>query len=125
MKKPTKKQVSENDKAEARATLLTLLPKGTTVYTCLRKLAPSGMSRRMTLHVIDGQEKPHLRDITVLVARTLGYKVNGAHEVTVGGAGMDMGGHLVNNLSYALYGMNDFEAIGFEKSGYSFLHKWV
>lgn len=81
--------------------LLEVLKPGTTVYTCLRQRSPSGMSRHISLHVVEDGE---VRDITRWVARVLRDRVSDkTGGLVVGGAGMDMGFHVVYNLGSVLY----------------------
>lgn len=90
------------------------LKQGQTIYTILRSVSSSGMSRNISLvAVCDGQ----LCDITYYAAAALGWKLNetnGRRAIRVQGAGMDMGFHLVDSLSYALYG-----------EGYQLKHEWL
>jgi len=71
---------------------------GDTVTTVLRHVSQSGMSR--SISVIS----PDLQDISYLVARATGNKIDQTHGgVKVGGCGMDMGFSLVYGLSRTLY----------------------
>lgn len=77
------------------------LKAGATVYTVLRHVSSSGMSRRIDLYTI---HKNQPRSITYYTAKALGYNRNPDKEgITVGGCGMDMGFHLVYNLGRALF----------------------
>lgn len=102
MPKPTKTET-----AESIATLRKLLKPGTTVYTTVRHVSASGMSRRISLFVA---VKGTIQPITWDVARALGESVKGRAGyvqdvgLTVGGCGMDMCFHVVNSLSYILHG---------------------
>lgn len=94
--------VTMTRKEEAKQELLKLLPKGTTVYTVVRSVAQSGMSRRVDLYVVaDGQ----LAYLTGYVAELLGYsrsrKLQG---IRLDGCGMDMCYHVVDCLAWSLYG---------------------
>jgi len=94
---------------------------GTRIYTILRHVSSSGMSRSIDCLVIDTDGKPYM--ITHHVARVLGYPIdrkNGG--VKVSGCGMDMGYAIVNDLSYKLHGMQDkgVKAIKARKLGMSF-----
>jgi hypothetical protein len=86
----------------AKGYLLEVLKPGDTVYTVLKHVSSSGMSRRIDVLVVtkDGG----IRNITHLVAPVTGFKrskVDGA--LTVSGCGMDMGFHVVYSLSRALF----------------------
>lgn len=89
-----------------------------TVYTILRKVSSSGMTRHISLKVAEGS---NIFDITYLVAKALGDKVssvNGYNTIKVQGAGMDMGFHLVYSLSSVLYH-------GQDRAGYVLSHRWL
>lgn len=94
--------------AESLACLRKLCRPGTTVYTTVKHVSSSGMSRRIALYVTD--DNGVIVQITWDVARVLGYPIKGragyVHDVglTVGGCGMDMCLHVVNSLSYAIHG---------------------
>jgi len=96
----TKKE-KDAQREEARASLRELLKPGDTVSTVLRRVSASGMSRSIS-PVICGEDGP--TDLTWLVIRALDEnfdRKNGG--VKVGGCGMDMGFHLVYNLSSVLF----------------------
>lgn len=106
-------KVSKVERDEAIRDLKKLIKKGTTVYTILRHVSNSGMSRRIDLYVIK-KNQPYF--ITGSVGKVLGYR----HEyrkggLVVGGCGMDMGYHLVHDLSRVL----------FKKDGYDLHHQWL
>ena len=92
---------------EARETLERLIPPGSTVYTILDSVAPSGMSRKIRLVVFkDGLIfHPNYAASTLLKWRLL-RGLCGNDCIRVQGCGMDMGFHLVDTLSHALYGDN-------------------
>lgn len=103
-KKISKKEQKALDVAYAREQLLThYLTEGATVYTVLRSVSSSGMSRTMSLKVArDG----NITDITYYAATVLDYPltvVNGSRALRVGGCGMDMGFHIVYSLSRSLF----------------------
>lgn len=97
----------DTERAEAVATLRKLCRPGTTVYTICRHVSRSGMSRRIDLYIIQPYRRsrgwPRVRHepryITSLVAKALGYRLHREGGLIVGGCGMDMGFHLVHNLS--------------------------
>ena len=117
----TKKQQTERQ--EARETLRQMFGDNDrkTVYTILRHVSSSGMSRDISLVTVD--DDGTLRDITWLACHAMGDKPKDRHGrwvVRVGGCGMDMGFHVVYNLSYSLYAMN-----GIERAGYALHHEWA
>ena len=94
------------EKAESARYLKTILHPGDEVKTILRSCSRSGMSRRISLVVaVDGD----VQDITWHAARAMGEAVKqGGNWVqdrglVVGGCGMDMGFHVVYNLSRTLF----------------------
>ena len=94
-------KVSKEDFERALSVLRDALKPGDTVYTVIRHVSRSGMSRSISpiVHTPTGPE-----DMSWAVARVLGASFdrrNGG--VKVGGCGMDMGFHLVHNLGYALW----------------------
>ncbi|HYE77817.1 MAG TPA: hypothetical protein VEI97_07515 [bacterium] len=110
------------EKAEAIARLRELLPHGSRVYTVLRHVSSSGMSRRIDLYTIRDNEPVFL---TGYVGKALGYRHDRKGGLVVGGCGMDMGFHLVHSLSYAIHGMEKHDAKGDERSGYTLRHDWL
>jgi hypothetical protein len=94
-----------------------------TVYTILRSVSASGMTRHISLVVagigVDG--KPDLYDITYNAAMAMGDKLqerNGHRTIKVNGCGMDMGFHLVYSLSSVLFA-------GQERAGYKLSQRWL
>ena len=89
-----------------------------TVYTILRRVSSSGMTRHISLKIAQGGE---IYDITYNAALALGDKlhdVNGFNTIKVNGAGMDMGFHLVYNLSSVLFH-------GQDRAGYKIAQRWM
>lgn len=104
---------SKQEQAEAREQLRKMINPGDKVYTILRHVSRSGMTRWISCIIIkDGQPL----DCTYRVAKALGWSVDTHnHEgVQVNGCGMDMGFHLVYELSYVLFG-----------DGYSLTKGWL
>lgn len=116
----TKKTQLAIDKEIARMKLREMFAEQAkpTVYTILRHVSQSGMSRDISVKTLeDGQ----LRDITYTVAEALGEKIkdrNGQRVVRVNGCGMDMGFHLVYGLSSVLYPNED-------RGGYKLSQEWA
>ena len=92
---------SKSDKASAIERLRPILPPGSTVYCILRHVSRSGMQRRISFYAIQDGEP---RFLDGYIGDVLGLsrppKLNG---LTVRGCGMDMGFHVVSELSYALF----------------------
>lgn len=102
---------SKQEVEEARTQLLNWLKPGDTVYTILRDVSRSGMSRKIS--VLIQQKGCGFIHPNYAVAAVLGYKLNSGFNdsITLGGCGMDMGFHLVYSLSSALFRGN-FKCIG-------------
>lgn len=88
--------------AASRAALLDHLKPGDTVYTILRDVSRSGMSRKISLLTFKDGRPVWL---SYSASNVLGLRLNknGSDSVTVGGCGMDMGFHLVYNLGRVLW----------------------
>jgi hypothetical protein len=113
MAKLTKLQLAERTKVieELRA----LLPPGSTVHCILRHVSRSGMYRAIDLRFLEGGATHRL---SYRVGKVLGFGFDEKREaVKAGGCGMDMGFHLVSNLSTTLY-PDGFGCIGEGKEGY-------
>ena len=105
--------------SEAVVELRRLVKEGDTVFTSLRQVSASGMSRHIFCFIaIDGNEnskgKPYIYNITHLVGTALGYKVSEKTGALVaGGCGMDMGYHVVSSLAFKLgYTTNGAQSAG-------------
>lgn len=93
------------------------LSPGCRVYTMLKSVSKSGMSRRIrcAVAIVDLDGKPEILDITYYVAQVCGYSMNDSG-LLVKGCGMDMGFAVVISLSYRLFGL---------RSGDQLLHRWL
>ena len=106
----TKKQEKEQDQQKAKDFLLKVFAsqENPTVWTILKSVSTSGMSRDMKVIT---QYEGRVIDLTWYVsqASSVGQlrERNGQRVVRVGGCGMDMGFHLVYSLSIALYGLEN------------------
>jgi hypothetical protein len=108
------------DKELSKETLLKDYFNGDTftVYTILRSVSASGMTRHISLKVAQGS---NIYDITYLAAQALGDKLqerNGFNTLKVNGCGMDMGFHIVYSLSSVLFA-------GQERAGYKLSQRWI
>lgn len=93
-------KVSKKEHAEALAQLREWIKPGDTVYTILRHVSSSGMSREIGIVVFkDG----HPLHPNWSVSRVTGYRQGKRDGVIVGGCGMDMGFAVVYDLSYKLF----------------------
>lgn len=122
--------------AEAIIHLSSLLAPNDTVYTVLRHVSRSGMSRNIDLYMMrDGQPEW----ITAYVGHALGTPQSRknwekSQGLTVGGCGMDMGFSLVYNLGRVLFpkgfavtgrGRNGDTSGHDNDGGYALNHKWL
>ena len=91
---------------EAIKNLRDTLQPGDTIYTVLRHVSRSGMSRTIDVYIIRDNEPRYL---SYWAAHALGWTLNNGNKegIKVGGCGMDMGFHLVSSLSYALFGLKE------------------
>ena len=100
---------------EAIKELKEIIKPNDTLWTQLHHVSKSGMTRYIGVRLLK-EDYPY--DYTYLVSKALGWKTsdkyNGIKGVKIGGCGMDMGFHLINSLSYALY--ND---------GYAIKQRWL
>ncbi len=105
------KSERETQKAEAIKQLREYLPAGSMVYTILREVSRSGMSRKISVMAFDKGDNGEIYPLhlSILVGRALGWRVKTGFNDTllVSGCGMDMGLHLVTSLAYTLYGKSD------------------
>ena len=95
-------------------------PKGSTVYTVLRHVSASGMQREIGVVAILPEDPrapgsgADLRHPNYAVSTVLGWPRSKGDGVKVRGCGMDMGFHLVYELSQRLYG-----------DGYALKQRWI
>lgn len=91
----------ESEKIEAIGQLRKLLKPGGRVYTVLRHVSSSGMSRRIDLYTIKGGQLVYLSGY---VSKALDYRRHPRENgLVVSGCGMDMGFHLVYELGSVLW----------------------
>ena len=102
--------------AEARETILGELEPGDTVFTSLEHVSQSGMTRVIQLHIFRGDVRnPRHYVLGYPAAKLLDMPYDSKREgVKIGGAGMDMGFHLVYNLAAVLF-----------DDGYALEHEWI
>ena len=101
------KAVREQEEFIAR--LRETLKPGDTVYTTVKHVSRSGMQRSINVFFI---EKDTPRWLSYWVAKALGWGFDDKREaVKVGGCGMDMGFHLVYELSGLLF-PDGFDCVG-------------
>ncbi len=84
---------------QCRDTLKSLLPVKSTVWTCIRSVSKSGMSRNVSFHTVVNGE---IQNITYLVSVALRLKVTG-DLVKLVGCGTDVCYDCVYNLSRTIH----------------------
>lgn len=107
-------------KEYAHARLRETLKHGDTVYTVLRHVSASGMSRRIDLYTMRDNRPQYLSGYASILT---GWKLHDNGGIIVGGCGMDMGFHLVYTLSAILFRDDPIE--GRTHSGYELRHQWL
>ena len=128
MKALSKKAQKEVERQEYIQTALALLKPSQTVYTGLNSVSSSGMSRQISLYVVDNNQ---IRNITWLVGNILNLKIGSKNGLVVGGCGMDMGFHVVYGLGRALWPNGTPEPHGRRNGepdsdgGYALKHSWL
>ena len=122
----TKKQQKQESYDYAKKQLLEyFVTEGDTIYTVLRSVAPSGMSRTMSLKMAKGE---YIQDLTYYASIVLDYplvEVNGSRAIRVGGCGMDMGFHVVYSLSRVLFRDKYEGQPDAVDAGYSLSQAWL
>ena len=115
----TKKQEREQEQESAREQLREVLAgdERPVIGTILRHCSASGMSRDISLYYKDN-------NITYLAGVAMGDSVKnskGFNAIRVQGCGMDMGFHLVYNLSITLFCADKYD----HNSAYKLKHRWL
>lgn len=122
----TRKAENEARKAEAIELLKTRLSKQDkpTIYTKIGTVARSGMSRTLSLYIVDDGG---IWDITGYAAQILGERYRDDGTIRVQGCGMDMGFATVYNLSGEMYGWRaQPDSSGFASGGpYTITQRWL
>ena len=78
-----------------------IVARGDTVYSVLRHVSASGMSRRIDFYAIKDGRPVWLSGY---MSGLLSYKIHKLGGLVVTGCGMDMGFHVVCGLSFKLFG---------------------
>jgi hypothetical protein len=115
----SKKQERELEQERAREQLRALMAgdERPIIGTILRHCSASGMSRDISLYYKD-------TNITYLAGIAMGDKIrssNGFNAIRVSGCGMDMGWHLVYNLSITLFCAGKYD----HASAYKLNQRWL
>lgn len=97
----------------AKSELRKIIRPGDTVYTVLRRVSASGMSRDISVCVV---QNGYIRNLDALVSDACGIKRADGPGLRKGGCGMDMGFALVYSLGRALFPQG-FGTVGQNASG--------
>lgn len=117
----------------ARAELRKLVKPGHRIYCVLRSVSKSGMSRCISLFIIQPASKGNpagLRNIDSLVSDAIGWALT-PEGIRVNGCGMDAGFHLVYTLGSALWPNGTRNPHGTRNGkpdragGYALKHEWI
>jgi hypothetical protein len=99
---------------------------GTRIYTALKHVSSSGMTRHISVYAV---KKGEIQDITWYAHNILDYKLTkGSNALVVVGCGMDMGYHVVSSLANAVFGYLSPEkerANGTYTNCYGYNHTWL
>lgn len=126
-------RVSKQEREEALERLRKWIKPGDTLYTVLRHVSPSGMSRRIDVYLIEDNEP---RFLSGNISKVLGYRLHDKGGLVVNGCGMDMGFEVVYNLGRTLFpegfklpdgvrGRNG-DTSGYDNDGgYALKHRWL
>jgi hypothetical protein len=111
-KQISKAQYKRKKKEFAINELKGALKPGDIVYTVIRHVSASGMSRDIDLYIIKDNRPQYL---TNYISYALEYPLSKNRGIKVGGCGMDMGFHVVYTLSSIL----------FDRDGYALKQEWL
>ena len=115
--KQTKKQIEAQEIAEAIQVLQNLgCKEGTTIYTSIRSVAKSGMSRAISCFIVatEADGSNYISNIDYFVGIILGLKHHKEGGLIIRGCGMDMGFAIVYNLSSEML-----------SDGYALKQRWL
>ena len=102
------KQTTKIERDNISPDMMAKLIPGTSVYTIVRHVSQSGMSRDIDTYIM-GNDEPI--KITYITKTLLGLRWGKNEGVRIGGCGMDMGFALVYDLSCALF-PDGFNCVG-------------
>lgn len=106
--------------SQANESLQKMLGHGQTVYTALKHVSTSGMSRHISCLIVnDGK----IVCIDHYVSIILDWKRSEKGGIIIGGCGMDMGFHLVYSLSSVLFRGDEVKPL--DRAGYILEHSWI
>jgi len=126
---PLSRAEGERERAKyCQRELRKLLKPGDEVYTILRHVSQSGMSRNIDTVIA---KKGQIQNITNLVADACGSSKSKAGSIKIGGCGMDMGFEIVYRLGCSLWPKGTRKPHGTRNGepdhagGYALVHRWL
>lgn len=125
--KVSKREFTEALEKMARDSLKKLLKPNTIVYTVLREVSKSGMTRHIDMYVIKKNKPVYISGYAAMV---MGYS-RPDNGIKVQGCGMDMGFHLVYTLGARLWPNGTRNPHGTRNGepdhsgGYALKHEWI
>lgn len=101
----TKKAIKEQEKQEAITTLLKLVKPNDIIYTDIKSVSSSGMSRQIACYIgyLNDNGQPRIKEITWFVSKACELKIGSKGGLLVSGCGMDMAFSVVYNLGRTLW----------------------
>ena len=131
--KTTKKQEKIQARQDAITTLLGMIKPNDLVYTDLKSVSSSGMSRQIAVYLpyTNNEGKSRIRDITYFVGLVLDLKEGSKGGLVVRGCGMDMGFNTIYNLGRTLWPNGTQEPHGTRNGvpdsdgGYALKQSWL
>ena len=105
----TKKEIKLHEKAYAETKLNQILKRNETIYSVIRHVSQSGMTRHITFFIIKDGQVWHIDN---LISDYLDYRTNKRfNALVVGGCGMDMAFSVVNHLQEQMnYSKNTYHS---------------
>ena len=114
--RPTKAEIA--DRVITKERLRELIKPGDTIYTILRHVSKSGMSRDIDIYIKRDDDMMCIsRDVDTVTGVSNGLAKDGSLKVP--GCGMDMGFHVVDCLAWSLYPDEQ------KAPGQEFRHRWL
>ncbi len=128
LKKITRAEGQRLMKEQSRTDLRKILKPKDRIYTVLRKVSASGMSRHISFLIVDDGE---LQSLDWSIGQALGLKMAEPAGLKIDGCGMDMGFATVYNLGRALWPNGTPEPHSSRNGepdndgGYALKHEWI
>jgi hypothetical protein len=106
-------KINKEDKEQAKKRLLEILSKKDKVFYIVTNVSPSGMYRHIYFCTFK-YEKGEIRRywLSGLFSSLLGYPIKKNDSLGVGGCGMDMGFHIISQVSSELF--EDYKILKYE-----------